>query len=78
MGWHCPQGIHRATNVRVSVQCSSVCLERHGNLTLPMLIALETLKIYTYSFPMWKMFRTSNGKFKFRFPQKILFLNEKL
>lgn len=71
VGWHCPQGIHRATSVRVSVQCS-VCLQRHDNLTLPMLIALETLGC-TLSFPSWKMFRTLNGRFKFRFPTKDTF-----
>lgn len=41
-----------------SVQCASVILESHDNLTLPVLIALKALKKYAYSFPVWKMFRT--------------------
>lgn len=45
-----------------SVQCSSVFLESHDNLTLPMPMALETLKMYTDSFHIWKFFRTLNWK----------------
>lgn len=58
------------------VQCSSVILESHDNLTLPVLIALKALKKYAYSFPMWKMFRTFKKalrRFKFRFPRKDSF-----